>query len=91
MSERERLRKEVDQQARQLRKAEKSRDTWFASTVFLGTLGIVFILPVIIGAYLGNWLDKQLSGFSVGWTASLVIVGVFVGCMNVYLMIREDD
>ena len=91
MTDKDRLSKRVKHQAGLLRKAEKDRETWFASTVFLGTLGVVFVLPVIIGAYLGSWLDKQFSGFSVGWTASLVIVGVFVGGMNVYLMIRGED
>lgn len=91
MTDEDKLRKRVDQQADHLRKAEKERDTWLANTVFLGTLGVVFIIPVILGAYLGSWLDKQLSEFSVGWTTSLVVVGVFVGGMNVYLMIRGGD
>lgn len=91
MTDKDKLRKRVDQQAKHMRKAEQERDTWLANTVFLGTLGIVFILPVIVGAYLGSWLDRQLSEFSVGWTASLVVVGVFVGGMNVYLMIRGGN
>lgn len=91
MTDRDKLRKRVDLQADNLRKAEKDRETWFASTVYLGTLGVAFVLPVIVGAYLGNWLDKQLSGFSVGWTTSLVVVGVFIGGMNVYLMMRGGD
>ncbi len=91
MNENERLRKRVEAQANRMKEAEKHKETWFSNTVFLGTLGIMFVLPVIIGAYLGSWLDKQLSEFSVGWTTSLVIVGVFIGGMNVYLFIRRGD
>ena len=91
MKDNDRLRKRVELQANRIKQAEKDKETWFANTVFLGTLGIVFILPVVIGAYLGSWLDQQLSEFSVSWTTSLVIVGVFIGGMNVYLLIRRED
>lgn len=85
------LQKQIKTQAKRIKDAEKHRDTWFASTVFLGSLGVVFVLPVIIGAYLGSWLDKQLAEYSVGWTTSLVIVGVFIGGLNVYLLIKRDN
>ncbi|MDX1810862.1 MAG: AtpZ/AtpI family protein, partial [Gammaproteobacteria bacterium] len=85
------LQSKVDLQVERIKDAEKHQATWFASTIYLGSLGIVFILPVIFGAYLGSWLDKQLAEYSVGWTTSLVIVGVFIGGMNVYLMIRGGE
>jgi ATP synthase protein I len=47
------------------------------------------VLPVIGGAYLGNWIDNQISGYSVRWTTSLIILGVMIGGMNVYLYIKE--
>ena len=50
-----------------------------AQTVYLGTLGLVFVLPVVAGAYLGRWLDQQLAGYSVRWTLSLLLLGVAVG------------
>ena len=56
---------------------------------YLGTLGAVFVLPVVAGAYLGDWLDSQLRGYSVRWTVTLIFVGVVVGAVNVYLMIRK--
>lgn len=89
MSDKEKLRKQVEAQAKRIKNAEEHKDTWLSSTVFLGTLGIVFILPVIVGAYLGHWLDERFSDFSVSWTISLVIIGVIVGGINVYLMIRN--
>ena len=60
-----------------------------AQTVYAGMLGLLFVLPVIGGAYLGNWIDNQISGYSVRWTTSLIILGVMVGGMNVYLYIKE--
>ena len=89
--DKQRLQEKVDQQVKRIEDTEKHQDTWFANTIYLGSLGVVFILPVVFGAYLGSWLDEQLKGFSVSWTTSLVIVGVFIGGMNVYLMIRGED
>ncbi len=85
----QRLRDKVDQQARRMRKAERERDSLLAQTVYLGTLGVVFILPVVLGAYLGQWLDGLVAGYSVRWTLSLLLFGVVIGAMNVYLLVRE--
>jgi len=89
MNEDERLRQRLEQQARRMHKAEAERKTLLAQTVFVGTLGLLFVLPVIAGAYLGQWLDSLFAGYSIRWTVSLILLGVFVGAMNVYLFIRE--
>jgi ATP synthase protein I len=47
------------------------------------------VLPVVGGAYLGQWLDSLLAGYSIRWTVSLILLGVFLGAVNVYLFIRE--
>jgi len=89
MNDRQRLRKEVEQQVKRMKQAEKERDTLMAQTVFLGTLGLVFVLPVILGAYLGNWLDEMRSGYSEHWTLSLLFLGIIIGAVNVYLLTRD--
>jgi ATP synthase protein I len=72
-----------------MKKAERERPTLIAQTVYIGTLGLLFVLPVIGGAYLGRWLDGLMAGYSIRWTMSLILLGVFVGGLNVYLFIRE--
>ena len=72
-----------------MRQAERERTTLMAQTVYLGTLGLVFVLPVIGGAYLGSWLDGMVEGYSMRWTLSLIFLGLVVGGINVWLMIRE--
>ena len=84
-----RLKQKVQVSARKFDKAKKERPTVLTQMAYLGTIGVVFILPVIIGAYLGVWLDDKLSGFSVSWTISLIFLGVIIGAVNVYLFIRE--
>ena len=89
MPEQDDLRKQVERQARRMEKAERERPTLVGQTVYIGTLGLLFVLPVIGGAYLGKWLDSLVAGYSIRWTVSLILVGVFVGGLNVYLFIRE--
>jgi len=89
MSQLNDLRKQVERQARRMKKAEHDRPTLIGQTIYMGTLGLVFVLPVIAGAYLGQWLDSLVDAYSVRWTVSLILLGVFTGVVNVYLLIRE--
>jgi ATP synthase protein I len=89
MQNRQELRKQVERQAQRMRKAERERPTLVGQTVYIGTLGLMFVLPVVGGAYLGYWLDSLAAGYSVRWTVSLLLLGVVVGALNVYLFIRE--
>jgi len=50
---------------------------------------VLFVLPIVVGAYLGSWLDSLVAGYSVRWTVSLILIGVFVGMVDVYLFVRE--
>jgi len=80
---------EVERQARRMRKAEEDKPTIIGQTIYLGTLGLVFVLPVVAGAYLGHWLDGMAEGYSMRWTLSLILLGVFTGGLNVYFLLRE--
>jgi len=89
MNRQQQLKKQVEQQARRMQKAERDRPTLIGQTVYMGTLGLLFVLPVVGGAYLGRWLDGLVAGYSVRWTISLILLGVFIGMLNVYLFIKE--
>jgi ATP synthase protein I len=92
MSKREHsLQKQVERQARRMKQAEHDRPTLIGQTVYLGTLGLVFVLPVVVGAYLGRWLDNLATDYSTRWTLSLIFLGLVVGAINAYLLIREND
>lgn len=89
MNSDEQLRKRVDRQARRMKQAEKDHATLISQTVYVGTLGLVFVLPVVGGAYLGRWLDGLMEGYSTRWTLSMLILGIIVGAANVYFYIRD--
>jgi ATP synthase protein I len=83
------LKEEVDKQIRRMKQAEHDRPTLLRQTVYLGTLGLLFVMPVIVGAYVGRWLDGLSAGYSMRWTLSLIVLGVGVGAVSVYLNVKE--
>lgn len=85
------LRKSVEKQIKRMKKAEEERPTLLAQSIFMGTLSLLFVLPVIAGAYLGNWLDDQTEEYSIRWTIGLLFLGLVIGIFNVYLYVREHQ
>ena len=83
------LQQRIDEQVERLKQAERDRPTLLAQTTYIGTLGLLFVLPVIGGAYLGRWLDSMMAGYSLRWTLSMIFLGLVVGGVNVYLYVRE--
>jgi ATP synthase protein I len=83
------LKERIRMQTLRMKQAERDRPTLLGQTVFLGTLGLLFVVPVVIGAYVGQWLDEFMEGYSIHWTMSLIMLGVAIGAVNVYLFVRE--
>jgi ATP synthase protein I len=84
------LKQRILAQTRRMRQAERDRATLLGQTVYVGTLGLLMVIPVIVGAYVGRWLDGFVEGYSIQWTISLILLGVAVGGVNAYLFLRES-
>ncbi|HET8710360.1 MAG TPA: AtpZ/AtpI family protein [Spongiibacteraceae bacterium] len=89
MSDTDKLEKEIEHQGQRLRKAERERHSLLAETAYVGVLGLVFVLPVIAGAYFGRWLDSQFEGYSMRWTLSMLMLGIAIGAYSVYRNLRN--
>ena len=87
--EQQRLVQKVQDDIRTIDATKCNQRGVLAQTVFLGTLGLVLVMPIIAGAYLGVWLDNKLTGFSISWTVSLLFIGVIVGAVNVYCLLKK--
>ena len=87
--DKQQLQRRIDEQVERLEKAERDRPTLLAQTTYIGTLGLLLVLPVVAGAYLGRWLDSLLPGYSLRWTLSMIFLGLVIGGVNVYLYVRE--
>jgi ATP synthase protein I len=83
------LKKKIENQIKRIKKAEHDRPNLLSQTVSIGTLGLVMVLPVIVGVYLGRWLDNMVEGYSMRWTLSLLFTGLVMGAFNVYFLIKN--
>jgi ATP synthase protein I len=79
----------VQTDAERLEQAERDRPGLLRQTLYLGTLGLVFVLPLIAATYAGHWIDQRLPGYSVRGTLSGIFIGLALGAANVYLLTRE--
>ena len=85
----QRLKEGVEREVRRIDRFARERRSIMAQTVYLGTLGLLLVLPAVGGAYLGQWLDSLATGYSIRWTVSLIVLGIALGAFNVYLFLRD--
>lgn len=91
MNHHRRLKQKVENQVKRMQKAEKEHPNLLAQTAYIGTLGLLLVLPIVGGAYLGQWLDSLMEGYSVRWTLSLLFLGLVIGGINVYFFIQDKN
>ena len=75
--------------ARKLKARASSRGVWFG----LGMMGLVgwsVVVPTLLGAALGIWLDTHHSG-THPWTLALLLVGLAIGCLNAWHWVARED
>jgi ATP synthase protein I len=70
-------------------KKEHQPAGWLGMLFYGGTLGLLFVTPMVLGAYLGRWLDTLVAGYSVRWTVSLIVLGIVTGGYNVFRFIQR--
>ncbi|MGY6274811.1 AtpZ/AtpI family protein [Methylomonas sp. MgM2] len=89
MSFRDKLLKHTRRDVRRLDDKSRQPASWVGMMLYGGTLGLLFVVPIIAGAYLGRWLDMQVTGFSIRWTVSFILLGIIIGAYNVLRFLRE--
>ena len=76
--------------ARKLRARRHTRaGVWFGLGM-MGLIGWSVVVPTLIGAALGLWLDDRYPG-GHSWTLALLVSGLFVGCMNAWHWVSKED
>lgn len=82
------FKKDIDEKnSKKLSEDERKKNDANASRLALN-LGIELITPIILGALIGNWLDKNNST-SPKWTIILLLIGIIVGIYNFYKIIKQ--
>ena len=75
--------------ARKIKARKSTQGVWFG----LGMMGLVgwsVVVPTLLGAGLGSWLDKHHPG-KHPWTLALLVVGLAIGCVNAWHWIAKED
>lgn len=88
MIEDDRLLENTQKDVRRLEQRERAPASWAGIAFYGGTIGLLFVVPIVAGAYLGRWLDTLFEGYSVRWTVSLIVLGIVVGAWNAYRFMK---
>jgi ATP synthase protein I len=84
------LSREVRDKARRKLKAQKEehRSVWSGLGMF-GLIGWSIVVPTLVGAALGAWLDRKYPQ-SFSWTLSLLLLGLILGCLLAWQWVEKE-
>ena len=82
---------QVGSKASRKLKARRNSSTgvWFGLGM-MGLIGWSVVVPTLLGAVLGIWLDKQHPG-PRSWTLALLVAGLAIGCLNAWHWVDKED
>ena len=75
--------------ARKLRARSSTQGGWFGLGM-MGLIGWSVVVPTLLGAALGLWLDKHHAG-EHSWTLALLVAGLAIGCFNAWHWVSKED
>jgi ATP synthase protein I len=74
---------------RKLKARRNTQGVWFGLGM-MGLIGWSVVVPTLLGAALGLWLDKQHPS-SHSWTLALLVGGLTLGCFNAWHWVGKED
>lgn len=74
---------------RKLKARKSTQGVWFGLGM-MGLIGWSVVVPTLLGAALGIWLDKRHPGIH-SWTLMLLIIGLAIGCLNAWHWVAKED
>jgi ATP synthase protein I len=66
-----------------------AQNVWFGFGM-MGMVGWSVVVPTLLGAALGLWLDKRFPG-GHSWTLALLAAGLAIGCANAWHWIAGEE
>jgi ATP synthase protein I len=79
--------------AKAARKLKARRDPTQGVWLGLGMMGLIgwsVVVPTLLGAGLGIWLDNRHPG-KHSWTLALLVAGLGIGCLNAWRWVSKED
>jgi ATP synthase protein I len=62
---------------------------WFGLGM-IGLIGWSVVVPTVLGAAIGLWLDRRHPG-AHSWTLALLVGGLALGCLNAWRWVAKED
>jgi ATP synthase protein I len=75
--------------ARKLKARRNPAQVWFGLGM-MGLIGWSVVVPTLLGAAFGRWLDKHHPG-QHSWTLALMAAGLAIGCLNAWHWVTKED
>jgi len=63
-------------------------DVWFGLGM-MGLIGWSVVVPTLLGAALGLWLDRRYPD-TRSWTLALLMAGLALGCLNAWHWVAKE-
>jgi ATP synthase protein I len=75
--------------ARKLRaRRNATPDVWFGLGM-RGLIGWSVVVPTLVGAAIGLWLDRRHPG-TRSWTLAMLMAGLAIGCVNAWHWVAKE-
>ncbi|HEX5550787.1 MAG TPA: AtpZ/AtpI family protein [Nitrospira sp.] len=75
--------------ARKLKAQRHVTQTIWSGLGMMGLVGWSVVVPTLLGAALGLWIDRQYPG-SHSWTLMLLAIGLALGCANAWHWVAKE-
>jgi len=79
--------------AKAARKLKARRNAWHGVWFGLGMMGLIgwsVVVPTLLGAALGTWLDNHYPS-EHSWTLALLVAGLIIGCWNAWKWVSKEE
>ena len=77
-------------EARKLKALRTSTPGVWSGLGMMGLIGWSVVVPTLLGAAIGIWLDNHQPGRQ-SWTLMLLIVGLILGCFNAWQWVAREE
>ena len=79
-----------DKATRKLRSRRHASSGVWLGLGMMGLIGWSVVVPTLLGAVLGLWLDRHYPG-GRSWTLALLVAGLVLGCFHAWHWVDKED
>lgn len=88
--EKDELVAEIERRAERHRRWEEAGEDSMARRLGqIGVLGWMIVTPILVGVFLGRWLDTR-AGSGLTWTGALLMLGTALGCWSAWRWMHHE-